>query len=245
MKKILVMLLITEVFVMSSCCQYHRIRTRCKKTGPRLLFVGKFDSDPVGFRPESPTNPVHYGPPGANLEMHGGPNTIKVVNSTELNSKALQLKRLVPEEPPEVKAIVGDFGEAPYRTGVYYIDFHAHGKVIPSGQAAGTVISVLSANKQEALSLNLFGDSYHLCEGNSAVRLDGDYDPNVAHSVHIELNLDTRKYMICIDGNVVAANKTLLNQNFTNLYALRFYIPPARFETMKNTYIVDYIRITK
>jgi hypothetical protein len=245
MKKILIMLLITAVFIMSSCCYYHRIRTRCKKTGHRLLFVAKFDSDPVGSRPAPPTNPVHYGPPGANLEMQGGPNTIKVVNSTELNSKALQLTRLVQEDPPQVKAIVGDFGEAPYRTGVYYIDFHAHGMVIPAGKIAGMVISVLSSNKQEALCLNLFDGSYHLKEGNSWVRLFGDYDPSTAHTIHIELDLNTRKYMICIDGNVVAVNKTLLDQNFTSLHALQYHVSPARYESMKNIYIVDYIRITK
>ncbi len=243
MKKILIVFLITAVFTMTSCFHRHQIRVNCSKVGTRSLFVAKFESDPIGSPPAPPTNPLHYGPPGASLDMQGGLNTIEVVNSTALGSKALKITRGAPNAT-EINAVVGDIGDAPYTTGVYYIDFRAHGEVVPSYLIAGMSISVRSATEKAALLLKLYDGSYHLREGDSYVRLNGAYDPNTAHSIHIELNLDTRKFSICIDDEVVASNKALF-EDFTNLHALRYWATPTITEAFESIYIVDDIRITK
>lgn len=214
----------------------------CSKQGSHSLFVAKFDGDTVGSLPD-PTAPLHYGPPSAGLNVQGATNTIVVTDSVVLGSKALKIKRGQPATI--VDAVAGDIGAGPHTAGVYYIDFKAHGEIIPQHLITGMVISVRSAENRMALNLKLFDGSYHLQQAGSYNRLAGSYDPSMAHSVHIELNLDERNYSICINNEVVASNKPFLQDEFTNINLLRFYAPPTITEAFSITYVVDDIRITK
>jgi hypothetical protein len=144
----------------------------------------------------------------------------------------------------EVEAVVGDIDDMPYTSGVVFIEFRAHGEIISEPMIAGMAISVHSAEGDVALALKLYDGSYHLKEGGSYVRIDGSYDPGMAHFVHIELNMDTGKYSICIDEEVVVATKEFLG-NFANLHALKFWVAPTITEAFPTAYVVDEIRMTK
>ncbi len=217
--------------------------TNCSKRGSHSLFVATFNGDSVGSLP-SPTTPLHYGPPGASLDLQDGTNTIVIIDSATLVSKALKITRGQPNET-RVNAVVGDIGEGSYTAGTYYLDFKAHGEDIPQHRIASMAISVRSKEDHLALRMRLFDGSYHILHGDAYVRLTGSYDPNTAHSVHIELNLDERKYSICINDEVVASNKTFLQDDFTNLHLLRFSAPATITEAFPMTYVVDEIRITR
>lgn len=211
----------------------------CSRQGSSSIFVANFDDDAVGSMP-TPSTPLHYGPPGASLDMQDGSNTIEVVNSAALGSQALRITRY-----SEIDAVVGDVGDAPYSSGMYFIEFKAHGEVVPEPLIAGVAISVTSAAGQSALELKLHDAAYHLWEGDSYLSLDGSYDPSAPHFVHIELNLDARNYSVCIDEEVVASYKALVTQDFGNLHSLKFLAPPTITEAFEMVYVVDEIRITK
>ncbi len=238
MKKMFTIFTLMLAISMTSCF-HHRIR--CSRTGPSTLFSAGFEGETVGGPPASSTS---YGPPGARLDIQGSSSAVQVVNSVVLGSKALKITRGSPNAT-KVNAVVGNDGGAPYTTGVYYIDFRAHGQDIPTPPIAAMSISVRSSKDKAALALGLYDGSYHLMEGNSPVRLNGSYDASAAHRVHIELNLDARTYTICIGGKVVASDKPLLVQDFEDLHTLQYWVAPTITEAFESTYVVDDIRITK
>ena len=219
----------------------------CSQRGSHSVFVANFDDDEVGSPPAPPTHPAHYGPPGASLNMAGDSQTIEVVDSGVLGSQALKITR-GGTKPTEVEAVVGDIapygGEMPYTSGKAFVEFRAHGETISEPSAAGMAISIRSEKGHAALALKLFDGSYHRSEGDSYVRIDGSYNPGAAHFVHIELNLDARRYSICIDGNVVVSHKAFLSSGFSDLNKLCFFAPPAILEAFPTVYVVDDIRIT-
>jgi hypothetical protein len=214
----------------------------CTKRGSRSIFVADFESDVVGSPPASST-PLHYGPPGASLNVQCTPAAAKVVNSTELGSKALRLSRQSSE--CVVDAVVGDVGDAPYSTGVYYIEFKAHGEVIPLHLIAGTTISVRSSKNKAALVMTLYEGSYHLLQGNTSTRLAGSYDPGRAHTIHIELNMNTKKVSLCINNQLVISNRDFSASGFEDLHSLQFYSPATITEAFESVYVVDDLRMTK
>jgi len=216
----------------------------CSQRGTYSHFVADFDDDTIGSWP-APTAPLHYGPPGASLEITtSDPDTVEVVNSIELGSQGLRLTR-GGASPTEVDAVIGEIGGISHTSGVVFIEYKAHGEIVSEQFIAGTAISVRAPDDDWALSMKLFDGSYHLLEGDSYVRMDGSYDPNTMHFVHIELNLDTRKYSICIDDEVVVADKPFLSDDFTNLHSLKFFAPQTVTEAFPAAYVVDEIRLTK
>lgn len=245
---LLLIILLSSVFITSCCPPFCKKPTQvvnCTASGSSSLFVAAFDGDTVGSLP-APTAPLHYGPPGASLVVQGDTNKIAVVDSTVLGSKALMITRGGQFKPTtQVDSVVGDNGTGPHTSGRYYFNFRAHGQDIPQHLIAGTTISVRSLENRLALNMKLFDNSYHLLEGGNYVRLSGAYDPGAAHTVHIELNLDTRRYSVCINGVLVANNKSFLDNDFTNLRSLTFWAPDTITEAFTATYVFDDIRITK
>lgn len=218
-------------------------KAKCSGSGSHSLFVANFDGDAVGS-PPAPTAPLHYGPPGASLNTAGQPGKVEVVDSTALGSKALRITRDGPPET-EVEAVVGDIGEMPYASGKAYVELRAHGETIPSYDFAGVIVSVRSEGGFAALSMRLYDGAYHLSEAGSYTQIVGSYDPAAAHSVHIELDLDTRKYLICINDEEVVSDKTFASASFDSLYMLKFYTSPTILEAFGSVYVVDDIRVTK
>ncbi|MEE9554349.1 MAG: hypothetical protein V3W18_08645 [candidate division Zixibacteria bacterium] len=238
MTKRLLLLSFAALLVIVSCNHYFN----CSKRGTSSIFVANFNSDIVGSMP-APTTPLHYGPPGASLEIQDGSGTVEVVNSAALGSNAMSITRGYPA--PVINAVVGDNGTAPHNSGKYYIEFMAYGETIPEHLIAGISISARSSTNKAAFSFKLYGSSYYLSDGSSYVPLSGTYNPAASHFVHIELDLDNRNYSICIDDKVLIKKKAFLTSDFMDLYSLQFFVTPTITEAFKMVYVVDDIRITK
>ena len=240
-----VLVVVTTLLV---ACDLREPSISCAKQGTYGVFVAIFDGETVGSLPASSTL---YGPPGASLNVQAAPNTIEVVNSAALGSRALWVTRPPFLPANTVEAVLGEIDDTPNDSGVYYINFEAHGEVIPQHFIAGMGITVLSADGLRALSLKLFDGSYHVLTGGAAGALpatsplSGTYDPSAAHSVHIELNLDTQKFSICINDEVVVSNRAFLDDNVANLHSLKFFGPATITEAFDMAFVVDEIRITK
>ena len=217
----------------------------CSKQGSHSHFVATFDNDTIGSLP-APSAPLVYGPPGASLEVQqAGPDTVRVVDSVALGSRALWITRPTQFDGNIIHTVLGTIDGVPNDAGIYHINFEAHGEVIPQDLIAGMAIAVLSGKGNAALSLKLYDDAYHLRDGSSYTQLTGTYDPGMAHSIHIELNLDTGKFSICVNDEVVVSNKAFLDANFTNLHSLQFFAPATITEAFEMVFVVDDIRITK
>lgn len=216
----------------------------CDRRGSSSLFVANFDDDTVGSLP-APSTPLHYGPPGASLNLSGPANTALVVNSTVLGSKALKITRGDIFNPVVVAAVLGDNGTAPYRSGIYYLEFMAHGEVVPPYLIAGMAISSRSAEDKLAFNLKLFDGAYHELQQNDYSRLTGSYDVGDAHFVHVQLDMDRSQYSICIDNEVIVANQQFLDGDYANVLSLQFFAPATITEAFPAEYVVDDIRVTK
>lgn len=141
--------------------------------------------------------------------------------------------------------MVGDIGEGPYTSGIYYVGFMAYGEVIPTALIAGMLIFVQSAEERSALKIKLNDGLYRVFNGNSSSPLNGTYIPSTPHIIHIELSLDARTYSACIDNKVLINNNTILTPNFEQLKSQQFLAPPTINEAFEMVYVVDDIRITK
>ncbi|TKJ36975.1 MAG: hypothetical protein CEE38_08705 [Planctomycetes bacterium B3_Pla] len=215
------------------------VRPFCSKQGSDEIFAADFESDPAGS-PPAPSTPGYYGPVGASLETSGD---VEVIDSAELGSKAIKITRSSIQA--EINAIVGDISDAPYTRGVYYIDYAAHGLNIPETTSGAMRISVRATDNKPALSLLLYDGAYYLAQVGPSLRLTGSYDPSTAHRVHIELDLDMRRYSVCIDGEVLASNIPLIASTFIDLHSLRFNVFPTDSPGFESENVIDDIRITK
>lgn len=221
------------------------LSVNCSERGTWSHFVAGFESDVIGSWPDPATL---YGPPGppiAAIEIiTDDSDTVEIVDSGELGSQGLRLTRGFPSASI-VNVVPGVIGGVPHTSGKIFIDYMSHGETISEYLLAGTAISVHGLGDNWALSMKLFDGSYHILEGDDYVRMDGSYDPNTKHFVHIELNMDTKKYAICINDEEVAADKEFLDDDFTNLRSLTFFSPQTVTEAFPAAYVVDEIRITK
>ena len=243
-KRGLTVLLVVLVFILAGCCPPlcpPPVSYTCSGYGTYAAFSATFNADTVGSLPTT----TSYGPPGADLEIENGANTVEVVDSAVLGSKALKITRPNGFDPTVVKGVAGDLGQGPYTSGEYYINFTAHGETVPGHLIAGIAIAVLSAEGNFALSLKLFDGSYHLREGDNYNKLSGSYNPGAKHMVHIKIDMDERTYSICIDDEAVASNKNFEDGNFSNVGMVRFFAPGTVTEAFSMTYAVDDLRITK
>jgi len=233
-------------FLSVSCCPAPRPDdgSECLTHGYHSLFVATFDGDKP-CSPPAPSTPLQYGPPGASVNWSGAEGTVHVVDSATLGSKALKITRGGMDEPTVVEAEAGKIDGVPNDAGIYDISFKVHGETIPDYSIAGTGIYVRSTEDHLALYLLLFDGSYHLWEDGACVRLSGTYDPSMAHSVHIKLNLDRKRFSICINDEVLVSNNVFLDDDFATLHSLRFIAPQIITEAFTMEFVVDEIRIIK
>lgn len=216
----------------------------CDQRGSSTLFVADFESDTVGAPPPSPGGPLHYGPPGASLNISGSAASAEIVNSATLGSKALKLTREVAGQVIAA-AVLGDNGTAPYQSGTYYLEYRAHGQVVPSYLIAGPAISSRASDDKLAFNLKLFDGAYHELQGGDYARLSGAYDVGDAHFVHVEMNMDTEQYSVCIDDEVVASGRPFIDGDYANIFSLQFFLPQMITEAFPSEYVIDDIRVTK
>ena len=106
-------------------------------------------------------------------------------------------------------------------------------------------ISLRSSTGKAALILKLYEGAYQLNEGGTYTTLNGSINPGLVHLMHIQLNMDSKKYSICINGEVVVKNKNFLSAEFEDFEALKFYLNAEITEAFESIYLVDDIRISK
>ena len=217
--------------------------TSCAESGYHGLFVANFDGDSAGS-PPAPTAPLQYGPPGAALEAVGDADAVLVVDSSVLGSKAMRMRRSYGSET-SVEARVGDIGDMPYSSGVAYVEYRAHCEEYSAVFISGMSISVRSEGGQAALVMRFYDGLYHILEGETYIPIVGSYDPSAEHTVHIKLDLDARRYWICIGGEEVLSDRPFASEGFTELHSLDFFVAHAVLEAFPMVYVVDDIRITK
>ena len=138
----------------------------CSKNGTDSYFVATFDGDATGL--PAPSTTLQYGPPGASLDVQAPLNSVQVVDSAAIGSRALRITRPQLTDASTVRAVLGNINDMPNDSGIYYINFKAHGEVIPQPLIAGIAISAESGQGHRALSLKLFDGSYHLLTGGTA-----------------------------------------------------------------------------
>ncbi|MCH8199236.1 MAG: hypothetical protein IIA54_04100, partial [Chloroflexi bacterium] len=166
----------------------------CSRRGTFSLFGADFEADTAGALPTTPAN----GPPGVALNMTGDPGTITVIDPSATGSKSLSIARgSVPHT--RVDAVPGSLDGNRILSGIHYIDYQAYGEVIPEFPISSHAIWIEDANGDRAFTLRLHNGAYHLLVGSELKKLGGSYDASKPHGIHVELNLDTKRYSICID----------------------------------------------
>lgn len=206
-------------------------------TGCGVIFYDHFEPDSVGSPPL--TSPPG-GPTDDSLNLQGPANSIVVISSIPLNSKAVKIERasLTPQTVLECVA-----GSGPHTSGSYSVRYKAYSVNTNTDPILKTLVK--SSDGQRAFELLLSGGKFKLSSGVGLEVLPGGYSPNVAHSIEIGIDLDTSKFSVNIDGNVVALNKTFLDTGFNEVYLLRFEYPPPIIEDFPGSYVVDRIIIQK
>ena len=133
----------------------------CKDT----IFNANFDTDNVGSLPA--TSP-EGNPLDDSINLIGSPNSIEVINSRKLSSKAVKIDR--GQSQPKTKFECVTSG-GPYCSGGYYIQFRAY----PENDPSGLLISVQSMTGYKALVIGYKNGIYSLASGDGAEILPGTY----------------------------------------------------------------------
>ena len=169
-----------------------------------------------------------------------------MIDSAALGSRALQLDRGGLAET-RVSASAGRLDGAANNAGRLYVRFNAHGAIVPAQLIAGPTVNVLSTTDRHAVSLKLYDSAYHLLhsETGTSDRINGSYDPGNAHEVLIVLDLDSKRYTVCIDGTRVSANNTFESTDFGELDRVEFFMTPTITEAFASQYVVDEVQIMK
>lgn len=238
MKVLLVIYTLCLLLSVSSCC----CTSDCSRRGQTTLAFADFENG-IGLQiPQQPTQPPTATTSGASLNVDGPASSVGVVNSDCLGSNALRAER--GNNYILIEVNLGDKQFIPF-DGKVYFDFEACGEVIPQYLISSTTIWVESLYDDSAFYLKLFDGAYQLYEDEAYIRLEGNYDPSESHHVHIEVNLDSGVYTICINDKVVANRKSFCDAGFSNCYALKISIPAKVTEGFENVYVIDNIRITR
>jgi len=231
------MLSVFAAGVVSIIASRHDIRPPidCSKIGTHSLFVATFNNDNIGSPPDTSTL---FGPPGAELILQCPGNNALVINSSSLSSKALKITR-----SSSTCVIIARAGNGPHTSGIYYINYKAHSLITPQHLISGLATSIADVDNNREISTKLYDNAYYLKQGNTYTPLAGDYDPNAAHTVHIELNKNTNKYSMCIDNIPVANNRGFNSTTFGEFNELRFFMPAMVTDGFKTEYVLDEIRV--
>ncbi|UCC67552.1 MAG: hypothetical protein JSV79_10560 [Armatimonadota bacterium] len=170
------------------------------------LFDADFEADAVGGMPSaSPAG----DPPDDQLEVQG---TAEVVSSAALGSKALKIARR-----PTVAAVKCVAAPGPHESGLYDIRFKLYATVDESPLE----VTVRSRYDGAALFLGYANGNYTLASGDGQETISGMYPKGTVHSIHIRLNMDTRKFMLRINEATVASDKAFFEDLFQDVHLLR------------------------
>lgn len=206
-------------------------------TGCAKIFNDDFEADVVG---NSPSLSPAGNPPDDALNVQGAPNSIIVINSSPLGSKAVKIDRTAMMPQTVLECVTGG---GPYTSGNYLVAYRAYSLLVSNVPTLTT--SIKSSGGQRAFELTLTGGSYKLSSGDGLETLPGGYAANVVHVVLVRIDLSVDRFWLNIDGTDVASDKPFLDSAFDNLHLLRFEYPPPILEALPGTYVIDDISISK
>ncbi len=206
-------------------------------TGCGVIFYDDFEKDVVGTPPS--TSPPG-GAPNDSLNLQGPPNSIIVINSAPLSSKAVKIER-TSQLPQTFLECVTDDG--PHTSGKYSIRYKAYSGNVNSEPILTT--SVKSSDGKTAFELILGGGNFKLLSGDGIQTLPTGYSANVAHSIEISIDMDSNKFGIDLNGSNIASGKPFLDPDFNDLRVLRFEYPEPLLEGLPGNYVVDLIIVQK
>jgi hypothetical protein len=205
--------------------------------GCGVIFYDDFQNDVVG-------NPPSTSPPGGapndSLKLQGPPNSIIVINSVPLSSKAVKIERTSQLPQTSLECVTDD---GPHTSGKYSIRYKAYSGNVNSEPSLTT--SVKSSDGKTAFKLILGGGNFTLTSGDGIETLPAGYSANVAHSLEISIDMDSNKFGIDINGTSVASGKPFLDPGFNDLRLLRFEYPEPLLEGFPGYYVMDLIIIQK
>jgi len=206
-------------------------------TGCGVIFYDDFENDVVGTPPS--TSPPG-GAPNDSLNLQGPPNSIIVINSTPLNSKAVKIERTSQLPQTSLECVTDD---GPHTSGKYSIRYKAYSGNVNSEPILTT--SVKSSDGKTAFELILGGGNFKLSSGDGIQTLPTGYSANVAHSIEISIDMDSNKFDIDLNGSNIASGKPFLDPGFNDLRILRFEYPEPLLEALPGYYVVDLIIVQK
>ena len=201
----------------------------------RVILNADFNTDTIDNPPA--TSPAGE-PADDKLNLQGSAASIIVIQSLPLNSKALKCDRTSGSIATKFEAIVGN---GLHDKGIYYISF----KACAVADQSNLVISLRSTTDKRALVLTLRNNQYRLTSSSGTELLPGTYTIGSCHSIYIQLNPKTGKFSMKIDGNSVAAAKSVLDPDFKDIHLLRYEYAPAILEAFPGVLVIDDILIKK
>ena len=218
----------------------------CSSIGSTGLFVAPFDADTPGSQPSTA---VSFGPPGASLSLTGPPGSIEVINSGPMSSLAVKIKRVNPTSPstpeavPLVEVTRGEFG--PPAT-VFDVRYNVYAEESPANvAAAGMTTTITDASGRIGAGLSFNGGEYEVWYQGGSEVFTSTFPVNSVHQVHFKFDLSSSTFTVCIDGNVMAVNKTIIDAAFDDVHGARFSLAAFIFEAFPASYVLDEIRIHK
>lgn len=206
-------------------------------TGCAKIFNDNFEADVIGNSPS--LTPVG-NPPDDALNVQGPPNSIIVINSSSLGSKAVKIDRTAMMPQTVLECVTGG---GPHTSGNYLVAYRAYSMYV--SDVPTLTMSVKSSGGERAFELMLTGGNYKLSSGDGLETLPGGYSANVVHVVLIRIDLSVDRFWLNIDGTDVVSDKPFLDSAFDNLHLLRFEYPPPILEALPGTYVIDDISISK
>lgn len=175
------------------------------------LFHADFEADAVGSKPSA----LPPGdPPKDQMAVRG---TAEVISSGPLGSNALQIARHPTHAVVECVAVPG-----PYTSGLYDVRLKQYATV----DEFPLEVSVQSRYHGKALVVTYMNGHYTLVSGDGTEGVAGTYPTEKVHSIHIRVNMDTRRFTLRINGTAVASDRPFFEDLFQDLYMLRIdYVP--------------------
>lgn len=201
--------------------------------GGNEVFLSDFDSDTLGGLP-STAGP--FGPPGAALVAAG---ELEVVQPAALTTRAVRMDRPNFGET----RLAATLGGPVISSGKAVVVFDGYGEIVPAQLIAGMEVRVLSSDDEAAAVLKLFDGSYKVLEGALTVDIAGSYNPSVAHTVVITLDLDTQTFSVCLGASELLSGRPFASSAGADIERVEFLMPATLTEAFPSVFVLDRIRM--
>lgn len=201
-------------------------------SSPITIFQADFDCDTVSNLPDiTPRG----NPLDDSLFVSNSTKLVEVVNSSELGSNALKIKRGGSNAFVDCVASGGIYSD-----GHIVISFQA----LWIASEIGMTISVLSASGDSALTLTFTNGEYTLTSGHGVQSFPDTFWWGRPHEFIIDIDLNARVFSVEFDGRMYFSNKPFREDSFLDFRSIRFEYPSMILESREGEYIIDDVLIT-